>query len=121
MIEIKVRRENGFDIEIHGHSMLNPGNDIVCAAVSILGQTLAQKLWEMEAEGRLTRLKMSSVIPLSGELSMSAEPKACERERLEIVTDTIMTGFQMLSLSFPKNVKVTDPDVIRKYVPPDPS
>lgn len=119
MIEIKVTREKGFMIEIHGHSMLNPGNDIVCAAVSVLAQTLAQKLWEMEAEGRLRHFSISSVVPRSGEIRASAEPGEKDRETLDIITDTIMTGFQMLALSFPENVVVRDPDTIRKYVPPD--
>lgn len=42
-------------LTLQGHAGSGPyGNDAVCAAASILAYTLAQGLWELKLEGRVT-------------------------------------------------------------------
>lgn len=119
MIEIRVRQDDGFSIDIKGHAGYKPGNDIVCSAASILTQTLAQKLWEMEAEGKLIRLSMNVAPIRPGDFNAEAVPKKQYAEMLEHITDTILTGFQMLYLSFPDNFTYLNSEPKRRYVPPD--
>ena len=45
MINVKFTAANGRNVlEVEGHAELNPGNDTLCAAVSVLVQTLAESL-----------------------------------------------------------------------------
>lgn len=82
---------------------LGPGQDIVCAAVSILGQTAAQVLMDMEAEGILGIVEIS-IEP--GEIDIRAVPKPSGEGKLKDILVPIRTGFELLSRAYPDYVKI---------------
>ena len=81
-------------ISIKGHSCYaQRGDDIVCAAVSILAQTMAECLLR---QGIST---IDDMIIEAGDVRLKWT------DRPECL-DTIMTGFELLEANFPENVNI---------------
>jgi len=99
MIEVKRTRGNDdFRMWISGHAgYAETGKDIVCAAASILIQTLAKQLDKITPDYHVQHEKQGQIIFLSGN-----GKNAC------LASDTIMTGLRMLSDQYPHNVTITD-------------
>lgn len=92
------KRGMKYEITIHGHAGYRPGNDIVCAAVSMLTYTLAQVLKDMQEEG-----KLDCEITLDcGNAEFLIYP--WNGEELETVLQVIKTGFELLVHKYPCNV-----------------
>ncbi len=91
-------------ISIHGHAGyakamgLPAGCDIVCAAVSFLGQVAARRILQL-AEENMVEVKMFSM--QDGSLEMKAIPCA-ERGRMELdgILRTVRTGGEMLKEAY---------------------
>ncbi len=77
---------------------LEEGHDIVCSAISILTQTAAQRFMDMEAEGivQLVRIHIES-----GIVDMEVDAEQGAEERVEEMTDTIKTGFELIQQAYP--------------------
>lgn len=99
MVSITARKErNEYQLDIIGHAGYNPGNDIVCSAVSILATTLAQKMQELEA------IDVFSVMECEmdpGRVHIYAKVREGRIWRFDILFDTIMTGFALLNNTYP--------------------
>lgn len=50
MTQVKIRKDKDTVINIDGHALYNPGNDIVCAGVSTLAYTLINTLNDVKAD-----------------------------------------------------------------------
>ncbi len=83
-------------ISIKGHAEYNPGNDIVCAAVSALAQTLVQNLTDIGADVK------GRVEPGDFEI-VSSDSNPLVR----FAFDMTMTGLKMIANTHPKHVNVT--------------
>lgn len=91
-------------ISIHGHAGyaqamgLPAGCDIVCAAVSFLGQVAARRILQL-AEENMVEVKMFSM--QDGSLEMKAVP-CTERGRMELdgILRTVRTGGEMLKEAY---------------------
>lgn len=106
MIEISVyNRGCEVEIEMTGHAGYNPGNDIVCAAASMLGQAFAQKLLDMGYRREICTMRMD---PLDkGKLLAYGKANGTVSTiRLETMADTVITGFKLLAEEFPEYVKL---------------
>lgn len=98
MIRIKCYTEDrAFRMRITGHAGFDEvGRDIVCAAVSVLIQTLAQHLNDtadlhyVDYDGRQIREIMAD-----GRNAM-------------IAYETVMTGLRMIADQYPDNLKLTE-------------
>ena len=82
---------------------LKLGCDIVCAAVSMLGQTMAQVILDAEAEGKVKVRRMEC---RDGYIEIDATSSKRYREEVENKLSVIHTGFTMLADSYPDFVKL---------------
>ena len=82
-----------------GHSSVNKGNDIVCAAVSALTQTFLrgiEKNLNAEFKGEF----------LSGKCDLSIEvPEESEKE-FKIICEVFRDGFREIAKAYPEQVKL---------------
>jgi len=103
MTEIRYRFEDDcHHLQIQGHSGFGGhGGDIVCAAVSMLGQTLLQCLIDAESRGDLKTLRHSRG---DGALSAAALPVPAAREPVRVMFETVLTGLEMLAGRYPECV-----------------
>lgn len=91
--------EDDFGITAEGHAEYNPGNDIVCSAVSALLQTLWAGLelycftpvWHKQESGRFT------VMGKAGRY----------KERTTSLFNSILYGLELIEKEYPNNVKIT--------------
>lgn len=104
-----VKDGNGIDIRVLGHAGYgNAGNDIVCAAASILSATLVQCLDEMDERGELRRYD-KEIAP--GCVKIRAEPEDGAGRRIDALTETIMTGYLLLENQYGKYVHVSGGEI----------
>ncbi len=107
MIKVKVRRNGGGNpvgLEVRGHALFAPsGSDIVCAAVSMLTQTVVFALQDL--------VKVDFPVKLEeGSLSLAA-PLAMEHEKAEkfyLLIETLLLGLKETARSYPAYVDYTE-------------
>lgn len=93
MTHIKTNYEGAnMRITMTGHAGYNPGNDIVCAAESILMRTLLESL-----EGASTRYDEKEAYV---EIVAPVNPVNI------LIWDTIKKGYRLLEKKYPQNVKL---------------
>lgn len=104
MVTVKAWKEqNEYRLDIAGHAGYNPGNDIVCAAVSILATTLAQQMQELEDIDAFSAMEC---VLEAGNVHIYARVREGRVWRYDVLFDTVMTGFQLLNNTFPEHVSV---------------
>lgn len=102
MTNVKIERlNNRVMVDITGHAGFNPGNDIVCAAISMLSSTLAQCITDEELSGNVTIDYMELQ---DGNNSMDFKYIDSASRRIETIVDTIYTGFEILAEQYPDYV-----------------
>ena len=102
MIEITYDRSNN-RVRILGHAGAGEkGEDVVCAGVSALAQTLAANVRHWQASGKL---KKEADISLSdGEGLISWEPKHGYEAATRQVAVSICAGFELIAVELPQYV-----------------
>ena len=92
-------------LSICGHARSAPkGEDLVCAAASILAFT-AEAALQDEAERFYPR-----AVKKPGELRLSCEPSAGSRKACRRLLDTLWFGFELLAREYPDYVKAEKED-----------
>ncbi|KAB3531429.1 ribosomal-processing cysteine protease Prp [Alkaliphilus serpentinus] len=110
MIKIVIKRnENGniseFDIKGHASSA-KAGEDIVCAAVSVLSQTTLLGLYEiLKIELDHQREKGDIYCRIPDNLPQS------KREDANILLETMVLGLKSLVIGYPKYIELHDKEV----------
>ncbi len=101
MIHVCFFREGGKEkVSIRGHAGYAPlGNDIVCAAASMLGASLLEALRQEESHSGIQGL---SVLRDGGRLELEFFPVLIERT--DLLLRTFENGFSMLSKEYPDYV-----------------
>ncbi len=90
------------EIKIRGHADYAPkGQDIVCAAVSVLGQTLALCIQE-----RKPRLTKSLHIDSTDGLTIRCLPLPKYKSEVEILYQFVMCGIAHLSQQYPQHIQI---------------
>lgn len=84
---------------VEGHAGFNPGNDIVCSAVSALVQTLHAGL-EMRCHAKLQHKQCDGYF----RIDVLAEEK--NRDRIITLFDSIVLGLDLISKNYPDHVKI---------------
>lgn len=98
MIDITVNRtQYEYRINISGHAGYNPGNDIVCSAVSALTYVLAHAASNLNPDEY--ELDMSK-----GNAYIYIFPR--DRKDIFLVFDSIVDGYRAIEHKYMKNVKV---------------
>lgn len=100
MTEIKwYERKNVCGLIADGHAGFNPGNDIVCSAVSALLQTLYAGL-EIKCGAKVVKHQGD------GYFEICAEYYDGNRREVQAVFGSIIVGLELIAQGYPENVKV---------------
>ena len=110
MTKIKITNVPGYcHIRIEGHAgygfanLLPEGNDIVCAAISVLGQTAAQCIMDMSEAGKVGIKEMTIKDAL---IDIKAIPKQIHKSELDIMVKTIKAGYELLAKAHPAYISL---------------
>lgn len=98
MIDITVKKTPyDYRIKIVGHAGYNPGNDIVCSAVSALTYVLAHTASGLQSGEYEVEMKEGDTYIY-----------VCPREQKEVfrVFDEIVAGYKAIAKEYRRNVKV---------------
>lgn len=85
-------------LSVKGHAGYNPGNDIVCAAVSALVQAFEASAREFTTDEIKSSLRDGDAV-----ISWARAPTA----ELSLLIDSLYLGLCMMAESFPENITVT--------------
>ena len=85
-------------LSVTGHAGYNPGNDIVCAAVSALVQTFEAAAREFTTDGINSSMEDGNAV--------IAWPRAPTKE-LSLLIDSTCLGLVRMAGAYPDNIKVT--------------
>lgn len=100
MTEIKwYERKNVCGLIAKGHAGFNPGNDIVCSAVSCLLQTLYAGL-EIKCDAKVSQRQED------GYYEIQAEYYDGNKRMVEAVFGSVVIGLELIAGGYPANVKV---------------
>ena len=92
-------------LELRGHAMSAPkGEDLVCAAASVLAFTAAEAL-NNESERFYPR-----VVTRPGAMRIACEPLSGSRKACRRLMDTIWIGFELLARDYPAFVSAEKED-----------
>ena len=84
-------------------NLLPEGNDIVCAAISVLGQTAAQCIMDMSDAGKVGIKEMTIKDAL---IDIKAIPKQIHKSELDTMVKTIKTGCELLEKAHPAYISL---------------
>lgn len=99
-------QDGSFSAELQGHAEYNPGNDIVCAAISQLTYTFAQLVLQGEKDGKLT-VGEARLDPGDVSITFFVKDKKDRREYLSHLS-FFVTGMKMLKQEFPEYISLED-------------
>lgn len=105
MITVEYRKSQGRSIKVEGHANSAPyGEDLICAAASVLLYTLAQNMMIVEEQGYVKGL---NIVEKQGNGEVSYEESTDENaENIAFcIFDTIWNGYMVLEKNFPNFVK----------------
>lgn len=85
-------------LSVQGHAGYNPGNDIVCAAVSALVQTFEASAREFTTDKITSSMEDGNAVV--------AWPRAPTKE-LSLLIDSTCLGLAMIASEYPDNVTMT--------------
>ena len=88
-----------YTIDIDGHAGYNPGNDIVCAGVSILGFTLLNAI-----ENQIT--DVCEITMIDGDIHIRVKGTVNSQQDIRTIVETIMFGYELLEDQYPANISV---------------
>lgn len=96
---------DGFRVTAAGHAgYAEPGQDIVCAGVSALLCTAAQRLTDLAGMGLLAEAPGVTLEP--GNIFLEARPTEPGREQTEAVFRFLETGCRMIAAGYPENIVI---------------
>lgn len=90
-------------VDIVGHAGYNPGNDIVCSAVSMLTSTLAQCIMDEEMQGNAS---IDFMELQEGNVSIDFNYIDNANEKITTIIETMYTGFELLAEKYPDYVSL---------------
>lgn len=105
MIEISYKQDNGkHNIQITGHAGYGEyGQDIVCAAVSMLTYTLIMALDKIPSSKISKKYNAASGYTSCITESLVDDPEL--EQRVKVIHETILGGLEMLADQYPEHVK----------------
>jgi uncharacterized protein YsxB (DUF464 family) len=99
-IYFKKDGDNYISAEIVGHAGFNPGNDIVCSAISALGWTLLGALENVDGAEVEYSVK-------SGEITCKTfTVDESEKDKVNCIFETVLIGLKQIELAHPENLKI---------------
>lgn len=93
--------EDFMRLSMEGHACYNlEGKDIVCSAVSILGQALVETMLQMPEVRNVAKME-------KGNLYLETHYTVEQREKVKDRMELAINGFRMLQDAYPRNVSFT--------------
>ena len=100
------RKAETLSLCVTGHAgFASMGQDIVCAAASILVYTAAELALDMARRGQLRRAPVLNLKP--GDAVIRFTPDTLGRQRAEAGLETVGYGFSLLAKKYPRCIRVT--------------
>lgn len=93
--------ENSFQMTGHA-GFAAAGQDIVCAAASMLAYTVAFNVWLANKYGKLEPSYEIQMQP--GDVRISCRPKEVYREEIRLLFEYVRRGFELLKNNYPDNI-----------------
>ena len=125
MIEARVMRtvwndgKTGYEVKAMGHAGAGKyGQDIVCAAVSVLMQTLAN---EVEEAARAGTVALGAVAHGDGWMKVEVTPTRESCNMVEAWVELVQDGLDALAESYPENVELVVNMMFADGKAPDPA
>ena len=125
MIEASVMRtvwndgKTGYEVKAKGHAGAGKyGQDIVCAAVSVLMQTLAN---EVEEAARAGTVALGAVAHGDGWMKVEVTPTRESCDMVEAWVELVQNGLDALAESYPENVELEVNVMFANGKAPDPA
>lgn len=92
-------------IDISGHAQYAPaGRDLVCAAVSTLGYTLAHRIEALARPGEITQWEVNK----TGRMHLSTRPEKDHRSDFVAAFETVAAGLRLLSENYPAHITLVE-------------
>ena len=99
------RKAETMSLYVTGHAgFAKAGQDIVCAAASILVYTAGELALDMERRGQLRRAPVLRLKPGDAVIRFTPDPAA--RQRAETALETVGYGFALLAKKYPRCIRV---------------
>jgi len=106
MVEVKFYKgSRGYEsFSLKGHANYNPGNDIVCSAISGLGMALIGTLKNIKD------LDITNCYYEDGNIDISINPfiDQYQQDNVDMVFKTVLIGLLQIQQSYPANIKIND-------------
>ena len=102
MVEATLKKDkqgNYTGIEINGHANYNPGNDIVCSAISALGYTLIGSL--RNEEGVMLNYSINDE-------GIKCDVTSEHIDNVNKIFEVIKIGLLQIEITYPDNLKVIE-------------
>ncbi len=104
MVEVTfVKGDYGFEtLRVVGHAEYNPGNDIVCSAISALTQALVGTLQNIKG------LEFNKKIIQDGNVTVELAPFVDEEMQriVDTIFLTVLIGLKQIEKSYPQNIHI---------------
>lgn len=102
--QLEIEKGGYYSLEAHGHAGAGvEGQDIVCAGISTLMQTLADTVEQM---ARSRELRFGAVSYREDGMSVEAVPREENRPVLEALYEFVLTGLTALAGQYPENLRL---------------
>lgn len=100
----RVYYRDGKDVQqiiLSGHA----GNELVCATIGGIAQTLLRNIWLEELAGQVTaEAKMDT----PGEILLTVHPQAESMEAIRRMFRFTLTGLRMVAEGYPNNIEIEE-------------
>ena len=103
MIEVKVKRNNSGNpiaVAVKGHALFAPhGSDIVCAAVSVLTQTIVFALEDLVGIKLPASMEEGCLL-----ITLPAEMDSKQEEKCYLLLETMLLGLEETARAYPRYI-----------------
>ncbi len=96
------KKSNRYSIKLNGHANYSPnGQDIVCAATSMITFMLLQMIDNMNARNEVSIITQKQE---EGFVDIEVSVGKIYQDYFDTVLDVILTGYKLLSNKYPNNI-----------------
>jgi uncharacterized protein YsxB (DUF464 family) len=99
-----IENDDTYHVSVTGHAGYNPGNDIVCAAISTLTATLGDFFRRLDYKNDTSNV--TCLIYTSGEFVLTVKKDYRTEREARAAIDMFLIGMEALASNYPNNVRL---------------
>ena len=99
-----IENDDTYHVCVTGHAGYNPGNDIVCAAISTLTATLGDFFRRLDYKNHTSIV--TCLIYTSGEFILTVKKHFHAEREARAAMDMFLIGMESLAANYPHNVRL---------------